>query len=83
MSGSGHQREPSSVEEPGDHRTSDDGNNGNNDNNGNNTAQRSAAERLRGRLTLAPMVPRDTEEPHRTSTPLELLFDLCFVVAVS
>jgi low temperature requirement protein LtrA len=29
------------------------------------------------------MVPRDTEEPHRASTPLELLFDLCFVVAVS
>jgi low temperature requirement protein LtrA len=35
------------------------------------------------RLRLAPMRARDTEEPHRTSTPLELLFDLCFVVAVS
>src|SRR4051812_5726529 len=30
-----------------------------------------------------PMVPRDTGEEHRVSTPLELLFDLCFVVAVS
>jgi low temperature requirement protein LtrA len=30
-----------------------------------------------------PMVPRDAEEPHRASTPLELLFDLCFVVAVA
>ena len=29
------------------------------------------------------MVARDREEPHRASTPLELLFDLCFVVAVS
>ncbi len=29
------------------------------------------------------MRARDTDEPHRTSTPLELLFDLCFVVAVS
>src|ERR1700677_2239556 len=35
------------------------------------------------RRWLRPMVPRDTEEPHRASTPLELLFDLCFVVAVS
>jgi low temperature requirement protein LtrA len=26
---------------------------------------------------------RDPEEAHRTATPLELLFDLCFVVAVS
>ena len=32
---------------------------------------------------LQPMVARDTEESHRASTPLELLFDLCFVVAVS
>jgi low temperature requirement protein LtrA len=30
-----------------------------------------------------PMAGRDPEEPYRTSTPLELLFDLCFVVAVS
>jgi low temperature requirement protein LtrA len=39
--------------------------------------------RTRRRLRLTPMVPRDTEEEHRASTPLELLFDLCFVVAVS
>lgn len=30
-----------------------------------------------------PMAPRDPAERHRTSTPLELLFDLCFVVAVA
>jgi low temperature requirement protein LtrA len=30
-----------------------------------------------------PMVPRDVDEEHRASTPLELLFDLCFVVAVA
>jgi low temperature requirement protein LtrA len=30
-----------------------------------------------------PMVARDVDEPHRASTPLELLFDLCFVVGVS
>jgi low temperature requirement protein LtrA len=29
------------------------------------------------------MPSRDTNEEHRASTPLELLFDLCFVVAVS
>jgi len=29
------------------------------------------------------MVSRDTDEPHRVSTPLELFFDLCFVVAVA
>ncbi len=29
------------------------------------------------------MVARDVSEEHRASTPLELLFDLCFVVAVS
>jgi low temperature requirement protein LtrA len=29
------------------------------------------------------MVGRDNTEPHRAPTPLELLFDLCFVVAVS
>jgi low temperature requirement protein LtrA len=34
------------------------------------------------RFRLMPMVPRDVDEEHRTSTPLELLFDLCFVVAV-
>jgi low temperature requirement protein LtrA len=30
-----------------------------------------------------PMTGRDPDEAHRASTPLELLFDLCFVVAVS
>jgi low temperature requirement protein LtrA len=30
-----------------------------------------------------PMVARKTDERHRASTPLELLFDLCFVVAVT
>jgi low temperature requirement protein LtrA len=30
-----------------------------------------------------PMVGRDPGEDHRASTPLELLFDLCFVVAVA
>ena len=30
-----------------------------------------------------PMVARRPDEAHRASTPLELLFDLCFVVAVS
>jgi low temperature requirement protein LtrA len=30
-----------------------------------------------------PMVPRNRDEQHRASTPLELLFDLCFVVGVS
>jgi low temperature requirement protein LtrA len=29
------------------------------------------------------MTSRDTDEEHRASTPLELLFDLCFVVAVA
>src|SRR3954463_5192848 len=29
------------------------------------------------------MAPRRISEPHRASTPLELLFDLCFVVAVA
>src|SRR5262245_32073443 len=30
-----------------------------------------------------PMIARDVDQAHRVSTPLELLFDLCFVVAVS
>ena len=30
-----------------------------------------------------PMSPRSRDEPHRASTPLECLFDLCFVVAVA
>ena len=29
------------------------------------------------------MAPRDTRESHRVATPLELFFDLCFVVAVA
>ncbi|HET6500039.1 MAG TPA: low temperature requirement protein A, partial [Amycolatopsis sp.] len=32
---------------------------------------------------LRRMTARDPSEPHRASTPLELLFDLCFVVAVA
>ncbi|MGN6694226.1 MAG: low temperature requirement protein A [Aquihabitans sp.] len=35
------------------------------------------------RRHLVPMVGRDPEEAHRASTPLELLFDLSFVVAIS
>ncbi|HVW41133.1 MAG TPA: low temperature requirement protein A [Amycolatopsis sp.] len=35
------------------------------------------------RVWYRPMTPRDQGEPHRAATPLELLFDLCFVVAVS
>ncbi|WP_020657608.1 low temperature requirement protein A [Amycolatopsis benzoatilytica] len=34
------------------------------------------------RVWYRPMRPRDSGEGHRVSTPLELLFDLCFVVAV-
>ena len=30
-----------------------------------------------------PMRARRADESHRASTPLELLFDLCFVVAVA
>ncbi len=30
-----------------------------------------------------PVVARDTDEPHRAATPLELLFDLVFVVAIA
>ncbi|MDI5972491.1 low temperature requirement protein A [Streptomyces sp. SL13] len=33
--------------------------------------------------TLRRMTPRRRDEPHRAATPLELLFDLCFVVAVA
>jgi low temperature requirement protein LtrA len=32
---------------------------------------------------LIPMTGRDPQEPHRSATPLELLFDLTFVVAIS
>ncbi|SNQ50792.1 putative membrane protein [Frankia canadensis] len=37
----------------------------------------------RGQRWLRPMRPRLTDERHRVATPLELLFDLCFVVAVA
>ena len=30
-----------------------------------------------------PMLPRSADEPHRAATPLELFFDLCFVVAIA
>jgi low temperature requirement protein LtrA len=32
---------------------------------------------------VVPMIPRSRDEPHRTATPLELFFDLVFVVAVA
>ncbi|WP_432570734.1 low temperature requirement protein A [Kineococcus sp. SYSU DK005] len=35
------------------------------------------------RTGLRPMRPRDRSEPHRAASPLELFFDLVFVVAVS
>ncbi len=35
------------------------------------------------RRYVRPLSPRDPTEPHRAATPLELLTDLCFVVAVS
>jgi low temperature requirement protein LtrA len=37
----------------------------------------------RHRPFVAPLLPRSPEEPHRASTPLELLFDLVIVVAVA
>jgi len=38
----------------------------------------------RGRTPLRrPMGPRDRDEQDRSATALELLFDLCFVVAVA
>lgn len=36
-----------------------------------------------GQLWRVPMIARRSDEEHRASTPLELFFDLCFVVAVS
>lgn len=35
------------------------------------------------RRAILPMRPRDPHEAHRAATPLELLFDLCFVVAIA
>ena len=32
---------------------------------------------------LRPMPPRDTKETHRAATPLELFFDLVFVIAIA
>ncbi|MER6913230.1 low temperature requirement protein A [Streptomyces sp. NPDC000594] len=34
-------------------------------------------------VPLRRMIPRRRDEPHRAATPLELFFDLCFVVAVA
>ena len=42
-----------------------------------------SASDMRTKLRLLPMVPRDPEEHERAATPLELFFDLGFVVAVS
>ncbi len=35
------------------------------------------------RRGLLPMIARDPGEPHRAASPLELFFDLVFVIAVS
>ncbi|MFL6101440.1 MAG: low temperature requirement protein A [Actinomycetales bacterium] len=43
---------------------------------------RVSAHNLRPTGLRWPLAPRDPGEEHRASTPLELLFDLCFVVAV-
>lgn len=40
-------------------------------------------ERETKRRWIVPMMPRSADEPHRVSTPLELFFDLVFVVAVA
>src|SRR5688572_11928476 len=49
------------------------------------TATRAARDGRRRRHIVGwrPMGPRSTTESHRASTPLELFFDLCFVVAVA
>jgi hypothetical protein len=39
--------------------------------------------RTKGRVFYRPMLARHPHEEHRTATPLELFFDLCFVVAVT
>src|SRR3954451_1801556 len=44
---------------------------------------RSGATGRGGRTWRVPMVARATDEDHRASTPLELLFDLTFVVAIA
>ncbi len=43
---------------------------------------RKAASKVRTRW-IVPMTPRQPDEEHRVSTPLELFFDLVFVVAIS
>jgi low temperature requirement protein LtrA len=45
--------------------------------------ERAVAHRRGSTPLRRPMGPRDRGEPHRSATPLELLFDLCFVVAVA
>ncbi len=35
------------------------------------------------KLSLRPLSPRDPKQSHRAATPLELLFDLIFVVAIA
>ena len=48
------------------------------------TATRAREPRRRTHIVgWRPMGPRSTTESHRASTPLELVFDLCFVVAVA
>ena len=42
-----------------------------------------AASATRGARLIAPMRARSPHEPHRAATPLELLFDLVFVVAIA
>uniref|UniRef100_A0AAU2JQV7 Low temperature requirement protein A n=1 Tax=Streptomyces sp. NBC_00049 TaxID=2903617 RepID=A0AAU2JQV7_9ACTN len=34
-------------------------------------------------MAISPMTARSRDEDHRTATPLELFFDLCFVVAIA
>ncbi|MBB6551241.1 low temperature requirement protein A [Nonomuraea rubra] len=47
------------------------------------TRDRRSANPTRARRWLRTMRARDPREAHRAATPLELLFDLCFVVAVA
>ncbi|MFF4537485.1 low temperature requirement protein A [Streptomyces aureus] len=42
-----------------------------------------SAPRPEGRRTLRRMTARGRDEAHRVASPLELLFDLCFVVAIA
>ncbi|HEX8803081.1 MAG TPA: low temperature requirement protein A, partial [Acidimicrobiales bacterium] len=48
------------------------------------TTRADAPNRAAGRARLVrPLGPRSPDEEHRAATPLELFFDLCFVVAVA